>query len=154
MRAWRAQVDRGQISVLILGLTVIAMLLIVGGVDLTAAQLARVRLVDSADAAALDAADALDDAAAYRQGLDGAVVLSSTSVREAAAAYLAARPKPAGVSAWELADGSGAMSADTAVVVLDGVVELPLTGGLLSALGRTVSVRVEARARAPLLPVP
>ena len=143
--------ESGQTSVLILGLVVVAMLLIVGGVDVTAAQLARIRVVDAADAAALDAADALDEAAAYRSGLSEAVLLSSATVRESAAAYLGVRPRPPGVQAWGLGSGTGAVGTDTAVVVLDAVVELPLTGGLLSALGQRVSIRVEARARAPLL---
>ena len=92
----RRRAESGQVSVLILGMVMLAMLLIVGGVDVTAAQLARVRLVDAADAAALDAADALDEATAYRSGLSDAVVLSSATVKEAAAAYLSVRPKPEG----------------------------------------------------------
>ena len=152
---WRGRrAESGQLSVLILGMVVLAMLLIVGGVDVTAAQLARVRLVDAADAAALDAADALDEATAYRSGLSDAVVVSSASVREAAAAYLAVRPKPEGVRAWGVAPGTGAVNGDTAVVALDATVELPMTGGLLAALGKSITVHVEAKARAPLLPVP
>ncbi len=152
---WRGRrAESGQLSVLILGMVVLAMLLIVGGVDVTAAQLARVRLVDAADAAALDAADALDEATAYRSGLSDAVVVSSASVRGAAAAYLAMRPKPEGVRAWGVAAGTGAVNGDTAVVALDATVELPMTGGLLAALGKSITVHVEAKARAPLLPVP
>ena len=146
--------ESGQISVLILGIVVLAMLLIVGAVDVTAAQLARIRLVDAADAAALDAADALDEATAYQRGISDAVVVSSATVQEAAAAYLAGRPTPDGVRAWGLAPGTGALDGITAVVVLEANVELPMTGGLLSALGQSVSVHVEARARAPLQPVP
>lgn len=150
----RRSADEGQISVLILGIVVLAMLLIVGGVDVTAAQLARIRLIDVADAAALDAADALDEAVAYRHGLSDAVAVSSATVKESSAAYLALRAKPQGVRSWSLASGTGAVDGVTAVVVLEATIELPLTGGMLSALGRTVTVRVEARARAPLLPVP
>ena len=150
----RRKAESGQVSVLILGMVMLAMLLIVGGVDVTAAQLARVRLVDAADAAALDAADALDEATAYRSGLSDAVVLSSATVKEAAAAYLLVRPKPEGVRAWGIAPGTGALNGDTAVVVLDATVELPMTGGLLAALGKEIAVHVEAKARAPLLPVP
>ena len=102
----RRKAESGQVSVLILGMVMLAMLLIVGGVDVTAAQLARVRLVDAADAA------------------------------------------------WGIAPGTGAQGGDTAVVVLDAIVELPMTGGLLAALGKEIAVHVEAKARAPLLPVP
>jgi Flp pilus assembly protein TadG len=150
----RQSAEGGQLSVLILGFLLIAMVLVVGGVDVTAAQLARIRLVDVADAAALDAADALDTEAAYRKGVTDAVVLSSATVRQAAAAYLGGRIRPEGVRNWGLAAGTGAQDAATAVVVLDATVELPMTGGLLSALGKDVSVRVEARARAPLQPTP
>ena len=59
MRALRHRTDHGQLSVLILGFVVLAMVLIAGGVDVTAAQLARIRLVDAVDAAAPNDADAL-----------------------------------------------------------------------------------------------
>jgi hypothetical protein len=36
------------------------------------------------------------------------------------------------------------------VVVLSGRAVLPMTGGVLDALGRSVTITVEARARAPL----
>src|ERR1035437_6593073 len=61
--------ERGQISLLIIGFTIIALLLIIGAVDVTAVQLARVRLFDAADGAALDASDALDNGSAYAAGL-------------------------------------------------------------------------------------
>ena len=48
-------------------------MLVVGGVDVTAVQLARARLLDAADGAALDAADSLDEPGAYGHGLDDAV---------------------------------------------------------------------------------
>jgi Flp pilus assembly protein TadG len=154
MRALRHRTDHGQLSVLILGFVVLAMVLIAGGVDVTAAQLARIRLVDAVDAAALDAADALDEEAAYRKGVTDSVVVSTATVSDAAAAYFAGREKPQGVSAWSLAPGTGSADGVSAVVVIDATIELPLTGGLMAALGKTVSVRVEGRAKAPLLPVP
>jgi Flp pilus assembly protein TadG len=63
-RAWERG-EEGQIGILILGLFSIVLVLILGAIDVTAAQLARMRLLDAADAAALDAADALDERAAY-----------------------------------------------------------------------------------------
>ena len=92
------------------------------------------------------------DASGSRSG--ATVVLSSGTVKEAAAAYLAVRPKPEGVRAWGVAAGTGVINGDTAVVALDATVELPMTGGLLAALGKSITVHVEAKARAPLLPVP
>ena len=149
LRATRRR-DSGQITPLILGLFVICALLIVGGVDVTAAQLARVRLVDAADAAALDASDALDEPAGYQRGFGAGVALTSDSVRRAAADHLAAGPKPTGITEWQLVEGTGTPDGATAMVVLRGDAQLPITGGLLSALGRSVTITVEARARAPL----
>ena len=60
--------EQGQIGVLALGLFVLAAILVLGAIDVTAAQLARMRLLDAADSAALDAADALDERAAYEGG--------------------------------------------------------------------------------------
>ena len=78
-------------------------MLVVGGVDATAVQLARTRMLDAADGAALDAADALDEAGAYGQGLDEAVRLTDATVQQAAAGYLAAQPRPQ----WCLVLGAG-----------------------------------------------
>lgn len=142
--------DQGQLSVLVLGLFLIATLLVVGGIDVTAVHLARVRLIDTADAAALDAADALDPAGLYAGQSTDAVAVSNATVTGSVARYLAVRPKPSGVTQWRIAPGTGAAGAGTAVVVLEAEVELPLTGGLLAALGRSVTIRAEARARAPL----
>ena len=105
-------------------------------------------MIDAADAAALDAADALDEAALYEEGLPDVVPVSSETVRRAAQDYLAARPRPSGITGWSTLAGTGSPDGQQAVVVLQGTVELPLTGGLLSALGGSVTVTVEARARA------
>lgn len=146
--SWRR--DRGQVSVLILGLFGIVSLLVVGGIDVTAAQIARIRVLDAADAAALDAADSLDEPGAYRRGLGPAVALSTATVQRAAAQNLAARPLPTGVTSWGTVVGTGTSDGHTAVVVVQGVARLPMTGGLLSALGGSVTITVESRARAPL----
>lgn len=145
-----ARRDDGQVSVLILGLFAIVSLLIVGGIDVTAAQIARVRILDASDAAALDAADSLDEPGAYGQGVGTAVALSDATVQRSAAQNLAARPLPTGVMSWGTAAGTGSSEGHTAVVVVQGVVRLPMTGGLLDALGGSVTVTVESRARAPL----
>ncbi len=147
-----ARRDAGQISVLIIGLFLVTLVLIVGAVDVTAVQLARIRLVDAADAAALDAADALDERAAYLHGLPDAVALSNETVARAGASYLAARSRPDGITQWTLAPGTGAEADGTAVVALDATVEIPMTGGVLAALGRSVTIHVTGRARAPLEP--
>jgi hypothetical protein len=52
----------------IFGLLGVVLLLVLGGVDVTAAQIARARLLDTSDSAALEAANALDEASAYSGG--------------------------------------------------------------------------------------
>lgn len=142
--------DGGQVSILIAGLLGVVLLLVLGGIDVTAAQIARTRLLDASDSAALDAANALDEGAAYSGGIGSSVVISNRTVERAAADNLAARPRPYGISAWRTAAGTGTTDGHTAVVVVQGVADLPMTGGLLGALGRSVTITVESRARAPL----
>ena len=125
-------------------------MLIIGGVDVTATQIARTRLLDAADAAALVAANALDEQAAYGSGLGPSLPVSTATVQEAAARNIATRPKPVGVTSWQTAAGTGSPDGRTAVVVLEGETTLPFTGGILAALGGSVSITVEGRARADL----
>jgi len=146
----RQRRDGGQISVLILGLFGIVLVLLLGGIDVTAAQIARTRLLDAADAAALDAADAIDEPGAYGNGLASSVPVSNATVQDAAASNLATRPRPSGISSWTTALGTGTTDGQTAVVIVQGVADLPMAGGLLSSLGGSVTITVEARARAPL----
>ena len=146
----RGRRDDGQIGLLILGLFSIVALLIVGAIDVTAAQLARMRMLDTADALALDAADSIEESAAYGHGVQDAVVLSDASVRSAAAGHLSRTPLPTGLTGWTLADGTGTPDGRTAVVRLQGQAQLPMTGGVLNVLGGSVTITVESRARAPL----
>lgn len=136
-------------SILILGYTVVAILLIVGTVAVTSAQLSRMRLLDAADGAALDAADSLD-LGAYQQGIDASVPVSDATVAATASRYLADRPLPVGMNAWAVTSGTGSPDGRTAVVRLTGEADLPLVGGLLDALGGSVTITVESRARADL----
>ena len=142
--------ERGQISVLLAGLSVVVLLVVLGGVDVTAAHLARMRLYDVADAVALDAADALDESAYYTSGVSDVVTISTATVREEAADSLAARGLPIGVDSWVALPGTGSPDGRTAVVVLEGTVDVPFTGAVLGALGCTVTITVESHARAQL----
>lgn len=148
--AWLRQRDDGQLSILVVGFFVIVSVLVLGGIDVTAAQLTRVRLLDAADALALDAADALDEAGAYGRGLDESVRLSTATVRSAAAESLGARPFPSGILAWGLADATGSPDGVSAVVSLTGTATLPISGPILDALGGEVTITVTSRARAVL----
>ncbi len=146
----RRRRDEGQVSILIFGLLTIVLVLVIGGIDVTAAQIARTRLLDASDSAALDAANALDSGAAYSGGIGSSIVVSNGTVETAAAANLASRPRPGGISSWQTAAGTGTTDGHTAVVVVQGVADLPMTGRLLRALGSSVTITVESRARAPL----
>lgn len=145
--------ESGQISLLIAGLAVIALILVVGTAVVTSAHLSRMRLLDSADGAALAAANALDESA-YTSGLGVLVPLTDESVRTAAADYLEQKPVPARIDGWTLAPGTGTPDGQVAVVVLRGTAELPLVGGALRALGGSVTITVESRARAEISAVP
>lgn len=150
---WRVRAARGeegQIAVLIVGLFVLVLVLIFGGIDVTSAQLGRMRLLDVADATALDAADALDEGATYSRGVSDTPVLTNESVRAAAAAHLERTPRPPGLESWHLGTGTGTPDGRTAVVLLTGRATLPMSGWVLDALGGGVTITVESRARAPL----
>ena len=84
--------DEGQILLLALGYVVVALLLVTALVSASAVHLERKRLVQLADTAALDAADALEPGTFYAAGVgagDGAP-LSDASVRRAVAEHLEA----------------------------------------------------------------
>ena len=136
-------------SLLFLGFAVVATLLILGTVAVTSVQLSRMRLLDAADGAALDAADSLD-LGAYHQGLGGAVALSDSTVRRSAVDYLAQRRLPESLIDWEVARGTGCPDGETAVVRISGEARVPLVGGLLEVVGGSVTITVESRARAAL----
>ena len=142
--------ERGSISILILGLTMIAAVLIAGTIAVTSAHLARMRLLDVADGAALSAANALADSA-YRDGVGGSVPLSNDSVRDRAAQYVGSRPRPGTVTAWRLGPDTGTPDGQTAVVGLTGEARLPLVGGVLRAIGLSVTISVRSEARADVV---
>lgn len=149
--ARRDEGERGQISLLIIGFTMVALMLIIGGVDVTAVTLARSRLLDAADAAALDASDSLDNGSAYEGGLEkSAVSITDGSVRRSASEYLALEPRPNGVSSWALSDGTGSPDGQTAVIRLRGTAQIPIGASVVAAFGGSVEITVESRARSGL----
>ena len=75
---------------LVLGMTIIAILLILTTAAITAVSLARMRLLDAADSAALVAANAFEDATYATTGVGSAVPVSDASVQRAAADHLRA----------------------------------------------------------------
>ena len=141
--------EEGSISLFILGLSVISMVLIAGTIAVTSAHLARMRLLDVADGAALSAANALDEAA-YQRGVGESVPLSNASVRERAASYVRSRPKPATVVAWSLDPATGSPDGRTAVVALSGEAQLPMIGPALRELGVSIGISVRSEARSDI----
>lgn len=141
--------ESGQVTLLILGFSVVVILLILGTLAVTSVQLSRMRLLDAADGAVLDAADSLD-VGAYSGGLRDAVALSNATVNETARSYLAERPRPPSLLDWAVATGTGSPDGQTAVVRLTGRAEVPVVGSLLESLGGSVTITVESRARANL----
>lgn len=137
-------------TLLVMGCMAIAVLLVLGTVVATSAQLARVRLLDVADGAALDAADAFD-ARAYSSGLGDAVAISGATVWDSAETYLAVRERPERVTWWAVEQGTGTPDGETAVVVVSGRVSLPVVGPLVEAIGGSVTITVTGAARAGLV---
>ena len=142
--------EQGQIGVLALGLFVLAAILVLGAIDVTAAQLARMRLLDAADSAALDAADALDERAAYEGGVVDHLALTDESVAGAAGEHLARTPMPPGITSWSVVPDTGTTDGATAVVTIRGTATLPMSGWVIESLGGSVTITVSSRARAPL----
>lgn len=137
-------------TLLVTACMAIAVLLVLGTIVATTAQLARVRLLDVADGAALDAADALDTRA-YQSGLHDAVAISGPTVWESAEAYLAVRERPGRITWWAVEPGTGTPDGETAVVVVSGRVSLPVVGPLVEAIGGSVTITVSGSARAGLV---
>lgn len=147
-RLRRRRQDEGRISILIAGLFALLAMLIMGGVDVTAVQLARMHLIDVADAAAVDAADAIDEGAVYGSGVGDDLALTNARVISTAGQNLAGQQRPAHITSWGVASGSGTTDGRTAVVRVRGNVRPPILGGMLSFIGTDISITVESRARA------
>ena len=151
LRAQRDErAEEGRITILVLGLFMLTTLLILGAIDVTAAQLARMRLLDTSDSLALNAANSTPEGSVYEGGLGEDLPLTSGSVTASAGSDLAERSLPSGISAWHLGSGTGTTDGQTATVELTGEATLPMTGWLLEKLGGSVTITVTSKARAPL----
>lgn len=142
--------EEGQISILLVGMVAVVLTIVMGIVGVTSVQLSRIHLLDAADAAALDASDALARERVYAEGLGDGVPLTDASVAEAAVTHLASRERPSRVSAWSVAPGTGTPDGRTAVVVVTGVARIPVVSPVLAALGGGVTVTVRSTARSDL----
>ena len=115
--------DSGQVLLLALVYGLIAILLVLVVIAASAVHLDRKRLLALADAAALDAADALDEPAYFeaadrQEGID-AVPVTDATVRDAAVGYLQRQDAPSRFTDLRLdLAASGTPDGTTAVVVL------------------------------------
>ena len=135
--------------VLILVYSLIAVSLVAVVASASAVHLERKRLLALADAAALDAADALDAAAFYRNGASPAagVPVTDASVRDSVREYVelaGARERYVG---FTVAPGTGTDDGRSAQVTLVALARPPLLGPVLDAFADGVPLRVTSTAR-------
>ncbi len=147
---WLVDHERGQVSILLIGMVSLVLLLVLGVVGATSVQLSRIHLLDAADAAALAAADAVDEDTLYDAGLGEGIPLTSGGVRAAASEHLAHQAVPDRISGWGVAPGTGTPDARTAVVRIQGEARIPVVSRLLRSLGGGITITVESRARSDL----
>ena len=150
--AVRGGPDDGQVALLILVYALIALSLVAVVVDATAVHLARTQLLDAADAAALDAADAVDEKAVYAGGLADAVPLTSASVRDQATTYLSSYTVPSHLHDVVLGARTGSTDGASATVELRGRVRLPIGGAVMATWRGGILVTVTSTARTTLAP--
>ena len=144
--------EEGQISILLVGLVALCLTIVMGVVGVTSVQLSRIHVLDAADAAALDASDAVALERAYAEGVSDGVPLTDDSVLRAAAAHLEQRPRPARLSGWEVAPGTGTPDGRTAVVVITATARVPVVSSVLEPLGGAVTVTMTSSARSDVVP--
>jgi uncharacterized membrane protein len=147
--------EAGQIAVLILLDVLVCVALLAVVVSAGAVHLTRHRLQAVADAAALDAADALDAARFYGDGAGPAVApvpLTGDTVLAGVTSYLEAAGAYGRFPGLTTASPTGTPDGTTAEVTLVATAPLPLAGPLLSAWSDGVEVRVTGRARATAVP--
>jgi hypothetical protein len=149
----RARADDGQITLLVLVYTLIAFSLVAVVADITAVHLARTQLLDAADAAALDAADALTGATPYSAGLAGeAVPLTDQGVRDQAERYLSTYAPPSRLDRVALTGATGTQDGASATVQLAGRVRLPVAAAVVAGFSGGITVTVSSTARAVIEP--
>lgn len=144
--ARRPQDDSGQVMLLIICYTLLALVLVLVAIDAADTFLVKREMASAADAAALAAAQSVDRTALYA-GAGCVLPLDPTAATSAADALLAAS-EPQAQSAVDIAVGGR-----TVTVVLFRRVSVPfqgLLGAVQAGWSAGVPVRVSASARAPL----
>ncbi len=143
--------DEGQVTLLVLGYTLISLSLVAVAVDASAVHLARTQLLDAADAAALGAADALDEGPLYSRGVGRDLPVTDADVRKEALRYLSSYDVPSRVDRVELGAGTGSADGASATVELSGRVRLPIAASVVGWKGGII-VTVRSTARTSLVP--
>ncbi len=146
--------DGGQIIPLVIVYAALALSLVIAVVDITAVHIQRDRLFAVADAAALNAANALDSPQFYRQG--GLVQvgdhrplpLSDLTVVRSVQAYLSDPHAAQPLSGLGVGRPTGAPDPGTAEVTLVARGRLPLFGTVLGTWWDGVPLRVTVTAQA------
>ncbi|MFP5346164.1 MAG: hypothetical protein ACLGIA_03950 [Actinomycetes bacterium] len=143
--------DSGQVLLLIVVYASIALLLVTVVVGASAVHLKRKQLLAVADAAALDAADAVDSDVLYGTGArPGAVPLTDRSVRAAVDDYTVAVGAAAAFEDFRVERATGSPDGRTAQVTLSARARLPLVSAVLGDYAGGVPLTVTARARTNL----
>lgn len=138
--------DEGQILLLTIGLAAVVLALVFVVVSVSALHLERLRLQAAADAAAHDAATALDEAGYYATGT-ATVHLTDAGVRQAAGDYLRAYGPSLGVGAARLSEPTGSPDGRTARVTLTMRADVILIPALLT-VPEAIDLTATAAARA------
>jgi hypothetical protein len=143
--------DSGQVMLLIFAYSAISLLLVTVVIGASAVHLERKRLLALADAAALDAADALDTGGLYGQGAhpDG-VPLTDDSVRASVAAYVETAGAAAEFEDFAVAPGTGTQDGRTAEVTLVARARLPIVSSVLGDYADGIQLVATSRARTGL----
>lgn len=146
--------DSGQVMLLILVYSLLLFLLVTSIATATSVHLQRTRLASLADAAALDAADALsptryfDPERKAARPSTGQVPLDDVGVQESVRVYLRSAPDARRLTGVSVGQPTGVVDATTAEVTLTAQARIPVVTVLTAGwLGR-IELRVTARAQA------
>lgn len=152
VRSRRPRGDAGSVAPLVVVDAVVVLALVLVGAAATELHLARTHLLSVADSAALDAADALDEDAYYRQGvLPGqGVPLDDAGVVASATALLARTPQPADLLGVAVVAPTGTPDGVTAEVTVAADVRPALLPAWVGD-GVSVPLQVTSRARQGLV---
>ncbi|HEX5534276.1 MAG TPA: pilus assembly protein TadG-related protein [Actinomycetales bacterium] len=143
--------DDGQVLLLIIAYAALALVLVTVVVGASAVHLERKRLLAVADAAALDAADAIDTGALYGQGAGpGGVPLTDASVRRSVDDYVDAVNAGGRFHTFAVGVPTGTPDGRTAEVTLVATARIPVVSYVLADFADGIPLRVSARARTDL----